>query len=127
MITDKVGHPLDFRRDISATVSTVDVYVHEHACLWWCTILPETDRLVVCGGALKFSLSDRGLWDTSVSHCLLCLVFTPLRRVYTAVASSLASSKSHETYREFERERQRPLRNDRIAKRRERWAWNGEG
>ncbi|OAD53606.1 hypothetical protein WN48_09597, partial [Eufriesea mexicana] len=66
-------------------------------------ILSETDRLVVCGGALKFSLSDRGLWDTSVSHCLLCLVFTPLRRGYTAAAAvvaelpPLASSKSHQT------------------------------
>lgn len=70
-------------------------------------ILSKTGRLVVCGGALKFSLSDRGLWDTSVSHCLLCLVFTPLRRVYTAAVvaaavalSPLASSKTHETYRE---------------------------
>ncbi|KOC66969.1 hypothetical protein WH47_12396, partial [Habropoda laboriosa] len=60
---------------------------------FWCSesvILSETDRLVVCGGALKFSLSDRGLWDTSVSHCLLCLVFTPLRRGYTAAAAALS-------------------------------------
>lgn len=63
-------------------------------------ILSETDRLVVCEAALKFSLSDRGLWDTSVSHCLLCLVFTPLRRDYTGAAVAL-----DETSRDKQRRR----------------------
>ncbi|EZA51836.1 hypothetical protein X777_09631 [Ooceraea biroi] len=35
---------------------------------------------VVCGRALKFSSSDRGLWDISVSHCSLCLLFTLLHQ-----------------------------------------------
>jgi len=40
------------------------------------SLVPEIkDGSVVCGGALKFSSGDRGLWDTSVSHCSLCLVF----------------------------------------------------
>lgn len=58
-------------------------------------ILSETDRLVVCEAALKFSLSDRGLWDTSVSHCLLCLVFTPLRRDYTGAAALDETSRDN--------------------------------
>lgn len=40
----------------------------------------------VCGRALKFSSSNRGLWDTSVSHCSLCLVFTLLLRAGTTSA-----------------------------------------
>lgn len=40
------------------------------------SLVPEIkDGPVVCGGALKFSSGDRGLWDTSVSHCSFCLVF----------------------------------------------------
>lgn len=58
-------------------------------------ILSETDRLVVCEAALKFSLSDRGLWDTSVSHCLLCLVFTPLRRDCTGAATLDETSRDN--------------------------------
>lgn len=63
---------------------------HMPGCLCGCpcaSVPSETDGVVVCGGALKFSLSDRGLWDTSVSHCLLCSVFTPVRQGYSRVGS----------------------------------------
>lgn len=50
------------------------------------------DEPVVCGRALKFSSSDRGLWDTSVSHCSLCLVFTLLHRDYSAVCPAASAT-----------------------------------
>lgn len=50
------------------------------------------DEPVVCGRALKFSSSDRGLWDTSVSHCSLCLVFTLLHRDYSAACLAASAT-----------------------------------
>lgn len=61
------------------------------------------DEPVVCERVLKFSSSDRGLWDTSVSHCSLCLVFTLLHRDYSA-ACLAASATTMDREEQGERE-----------------------
>lgn len=50
-----------------------------------------TGSLRAC--ALKFSSSDRGLWDTSVSHCSLCLVFTLLHQDYSAACPAAMTDR----------------------------------
>ncbi|KZC10844.1 hypothetical protein WN55_01543 [Dufourea novaeangliae] len=84
-------------RHITLTIPMNASILLDVQCLCGCpcaTVLSETDRLVVCGGALKFSLSDRGLWDTSVSHCLLCLVFTPAHRGSRAASVAAAAASA---------------------------------